>query len=71
MNISQISLSDSIGNQDTYGTIKDIKSGKTKLIGRSPREDTHLLTASNEVEIIVMGDDAEANKFMLHIKGNK
>ena len=71
MNISQINLDDSISDQDTYGTIKDTTSGKSKLIGHGPREDTHLLAASNEVEIIVMEDDAEDNKFMLHIKGNK
>ena len=68
MNISQISLSDSILNQDTYGTIKDIKSGKNKLIGHGPREESHLLTASNEVELTVSDDDDE-NRFILHIKG--
>ena len=71
MNISQMILDGSVSHQDTYGTIKDINSGKSKIIGHGPREESHLLTALNEVEIIVMEGDAEENRFMLHIIGKK
>ena len=69
MNVSQINLDHTDHNQDIYGTIKDVKSGKQGLIEHGPRTKRLMVSTSNEIALTLSDDSSAENRFMLHVEG--
>ena len=70
MNVSQINLQHNVEMNDIYATIKDIGTDKKALIGDGPRYKQLMMSSSNELELVLETNQANANLFMLHISGN-